>query len=106
MWGRKPWRYNPVQGGEYHGMGSRVLELRSDKTTLYAKTLPRHWATGAEAVRRRRRRVDQPEDTLAHIRFQFTYHGTSPTLPARQEILAETGIRLSATGHGEPAPGR
>src|SRR3954452_20694998 len=37
FWGKRPWRYNPVQGGDYHGKSSRLLELRSDSNSLYSK---------------------------------------------------------------------
>jgi hypothetical protein len=46
-WDVKPRRYNPVQGGSWRREPSVVLESRADKTTFYAKTRPRHWATGA-----------------------------------------------------------
>src|SRR5687768_14915640 len=47
-WNGKPWRYNPVQGGDWRGTGSRVTTFRRDGGRIHAVTVPRHWATGVE----------------------------------------------------------
>jgi hypothetical protein len=88
IWDKKPWRWNPVQGGDYKHGAAKVLELKSDKTTLYAKSLGRHWS-GC---------VDLPEVTfeqwitltgkVAHIRYKMTYTGTDSHPKHHQEVPA------------------
>jgi regulation of enolase protein 1 (concanavalin A-like superfamily) len=89
-WAGKPWRWNPVQGGDYRGPSATLLDLRADKAAhaLYARTMPKHWATGA----------DLPEVTLeqwvtlagkvAHVRYKFAYAGHTSHDEADQEIPA------------------
>ena len=46
-WGEKPWRWNPVQGGDYRGTAAEVTRLETTSpTSLYSRTLPRNWAGG------------------------------------------------------------
>ncbi len=33
-WGARPWRYNPVQGGDYQGNASSLLEFRAESDRL------------------------------------------------------------------------
>src|SRR5215204_5149507 len=48
LWVKQPWRYNPVQGGDYQGHAATVLEFRPEPAQLYSKTRPKHWATGQD----------------------------------------------------------
>jgi len=88
LWAGKPWRWNPVQGGDYKHGAAKVLEIKSDKTTLYAKSMGRHWS-GC---------VDLPEVTfeqwitltgkVAHVRYKMTYTGTNSHPKVHQEVPA------------------
>jgi hypothetical protein len=88
LWNKKPWRWNPVQGGDWRGNPARVLDLRIGRTTAYAKTMGKHWASGA----------DLPEVTfeewvtltgkLAQVRFKMTYSGTNTYMNTHHEIPA------------------
>lgn len=87
-WNGKPWRYNPVQGGSWKNEPAEVLETKSDATSLYAKTKPRHWATGAftpECVMEEWLRLD---GGLARLKFKMTYTGTQEHKPRHQELPA------------------
>lgn len=42
-WAGKPWRWNPVQGGDYKGGPPKLLDVSSDKTSLNVKSIARHW---------------------------------------------------------------
>ncbi len=87
-WHGKPWRYNPVQGGSWKDEPARVLETRSDATTLYAKTTPRHWGTGAftpECLMEQWLRLD---GGLARLKFKMTYSGEKAHAPRHQELPA------------------
>lgn len=87
-WNGKQWRWNPVQGGGWRGEPARTLAFTNTPTTFYAKTLPKHWATG----------VDLPEvvmeewlaltNRVAHLRFRMTYSGATNHPPAHQELPA------------------
>lgn len=88
VWDKKPWRWNPVQGGAWRNHGATVLELKAGTNSLYAKTLPKHWATG----------VDLPDVSLeewitltgkvAHVHFKMSYTGTVSNPRTSQEIPA------------------
>ncbi len=43
------WSYNPVQGGDQHGNGSKLVDVRVDETnkTVYVKCQPMDWAHNA-----------------------------------------------------------
>lgn len=87
-WDGKPWRYNPVQGGSWKNAPAEVLESKSDATSLYAKTKPRHWATGAltpECVMEQWLRLD---GKLAHMKFKMTWNGSQEHKPHHQELPA------------------
>ena len=87
-WNGKPWRWNPVQGGGWRGEPARTLAFTNTATSLYAKTLPKHWATG----------VDLPEvvmeewltltNRVGHLRFRMTFSGPTNHPPAHQELPA------------------
>lgn len=87
-WVKQPWRYNPVQGGDYRGNAATLLEFKTEGARLYSKTRPKHWATGA----------DTPETTLEQwlevsgeflkLRARMTYSGTEEHPRYHQEIPA------------------
>ena len=88
LWNKQPWRWNPVQGGGWKHEPAHVLELKADHTSLYAKTMAKHWATG----------VDLPDvifeqwialtGKLAHVKFKMTYSGTNAHPKTSQELPA------------------
>ena len=39
-WAGKPWRWNPVQGGDWRGHASTLLELKAEPASIYTKTFP------------------------------------------------------------------
>ena len=88
MWDKKPWRYNPVQGGDYRGKSPRLLELRSDSTSLYSKSVPLNWAAGTELTECVMEQWVTLEGNIVHARFQMTYSGTTTHSAHHQEIPA------------------
>jgi len=88
FWNKQPWRWNPVQGGDYKGTGAKLLDLKVEKDRIYTKTLPRHWS-GC---------IDLPDVTMeqsivltgsvAQIRFKMIYTGTNAHTAQAQEIPA------------------
>jgi hypothetical protein len=87
-WVDKPWRWNPVQGGDYRGKPARVLETRQDKNGLYVKSVPVHWAGGEELGDCVMEEWISLRGKVAEIRFRFTYAGGDAHPPAHQELPA------------------
>ncbi len=88
VWGAQPWRWNPVQGGDYKGGPARVLDLKATATTLYAKTLPRHWSGCVDLPEVRMEQWITLTGKLTHVHFKMTYSGTNHYSPQAQEIPA------------------
>ena len=88
MWDKKPWRYNPVQGGDWRGKSPRLLELRSDSTSLYSKSVPLNWATGTELPECVMEQWVTLEGNIVHARFQMSYRGLTTHSAHHQEIPA------------------
>jgi hypothetical protein len=87
-WARQDWRYNPVQGGDYRGLGARVAELRTTASTLYARTVPRHWATGEEIGEMVFEQWITLEGDEARVRYRMEYRGERSHAARHQEIPA------------------
>jgi hypothetical protein len=87
-WVDRPWRYNPVQGGDYRGKRARLLELRSTRTTLYSKSIPLHWASGDELAECVMEQWIELRGPLVQVRFQLTYRGEKRHQPRHQELPA------------------
>jgi hypothetical protein len=88
LWNKQPWRWNPVQGGDWKGTPAEVLESRIGKDELYMKTRPRHWASGAaidDAVMEMRVRLGERH---ARIHYVFAYSGTHSHEKRDQELPA------------------
>jgi len=88
LWNKQPWRYNPVQGGDWRGKGAKVLELKVEKTSLSAKTLPRHWASGKELEETSMDQRIELKADVVHIRYTFKYSGEETHPEHDQEIPA------------------
>lgn len=87
-WHGQPWRYNPVQGGSWKGEPAEVMEFKAEATRLYAKTRPRHWATGALTEDVLMEEWFSIEGGLAKLRYRMTYSGKTPHRKTHQELPA------------------
>ncbi len=88
LWGKKPWTYNPVQGGSYKGEDAKTLDFRKTSSELYAKVEPLHWASAKpcpEAIMQEWISLDGP---LANIRMRLDYSGPTQKANAHQEMPA------------------
>ena len=88
LWNGKPWNWNPVQGGGYRNEGSKVAELRTTPDTLYAKTIPTHWATGASLTNVAMEEWITLTGRVAKVHFKMTYTGSETHPVTHQEIPA------------------
>lgn len=87
-WNGKPWRYNPVQGGSWKGVPATVLEQKADKHSLYVKTKPRQWASGADVDDMVMEQWFTLEGGLARLKYRMTYTGKTEHKPTHQELPA------------------
>lgn len=88
LWVKRPWRFNPVQGGDYKGTASTTVELRSDATSAYVKTIPRHWASGKLLDECLMEQWVELHGSVLAIRFRFRFNGEKEHQPHHQETPA------------------
>ncbi|AMV30548.1 hypothetical protein VN12_00430 [Pirellula sp. SH-Sr6A] len=87
-WVKQPWRYNPVQGGDYRGAASKLLEFRSTDHEIYTKTTPRHWATGELLTECIMEQTIDLTGPVVRIRYAFEYTGNKVHAARHQETPA------------------
>ena len=88
LWNKQPWRWNPVQGGDWRGSPARVLEFKSERTSLYAKTVGKHWASGADLTNVIFEEWISLTGKLAHVKFKMAYTGTNSHPKISHELPA------------------
>lgn len=88
LWVKKPWRWNPVQGGDYKGKPAKLLEVKETEGTLYVRSIPVNWAGGEDIEECRMEQWITLADTMARIRFRFSYNGKEVHPPTHQELPA------------------
>jgi hypothetical protein len=87
-WAGKPWRWNPVQGGDWKGGPAKLLELKAEETSLATKSVGRHWSGCVdlpEVLFEQRVTLDGP---VAKVRFKMTYSGDVQHPAVHQEVPA------------------
>ncbi len=87
-WSGRPWTWNPVQGGDYRGKPTTLLDHSHSETALTTKSTPMHWATGEHITEAVMESAIALEDHAAHIRFRFEYNGETAHGPHHQEMPA------------------
>jgi hypothetical protein len=88
-WNGKPWRYNPVQGGDWRGTAAVVVEVKSTSPTdLYVATRPRHWANGKLLDECLMEQWVTLKGPVVHIKYAFTYNGSVSHKAHHQELPA------------------
>lgn len=88
QWVDKPWVYNPVQGGSYENLPSKVTEYHSNHNTLFAKITPRNWAGGQLLSEVTMTETITLDGYFAKIDFEMNYDGTKTHQPRHQELPA------------------
>jgi hypothetical protein len=88
LWNKTPWRWNPVQGGDWRGKSAVILEQKHEPTTSWVKSQPLHWASGELLSECTMEQTITLKDELLHIRFRFHYAGTEPHPAHHQELPA------------------
>jgi len=89
-WNGKPWVYNPVQGGNWKGKKSRLLEFIKDekKQTISARVEPLSWASGVACPEALMGVKVSLEGAMARIGFRMHYTGKNQSLVHDQEMPA------------------
>jgi hypothetical protein len=87
-WAKKPWRWNPVQGGDYKGKPARLLDSRQSAAELYVKSMPVNWAGGQDVEECTMEEWVTLAGDMARIRFRFEYRGTTAHPSCHQELPA------------------
>jgi len=82
LWNKQPWSWNPVQGGDWRGHSAKLLDFKPGSNSLYAKTLPKHWASGEDLTNTVMEEWISLTGKVAHVHFKFSYAGVE-THPAR-----------------------
>ncbi len=75
LWNGTPWKWNPVQGGDWKGHAAKVVKLEHGKDWLESVSVPKHWASGADIEEMRFRQRIEIVDEVVKIRFAMSYTG-------------------------------
>lgn len=93
QWNGKPWRWNPVQGGEWRGAGGEVevcerRESASGLPQLFVRSTPRNWGSGELLTDCLMEQTITLDSELIVVDFLFRYSGSQEHPEADQEIPA------------------
>ncbi len=88
LWNGKPWRWNPVQGGDWKGNPAKVLELTHGETWLKSRTRPKHWASGADVPEMTMTQEIRLRGAVAEVTFGMVYDGKESHPATHHEIPA------------------
>ncbi|MCU0795630.1 MAG: hypothetical protein MUF31_06805 [Akkermansiaceae bacterium] len=88
LWVKKPWRWNPVQGGDYKGKPAKVLESKVENDELYVRSVPVNWAGGQDLEDCRMQQWIRLEGPMVKIRYRFVYRGDIQHPAVHQELPA------------------
>lgn len=89
-WNGKPWVYNPIQGGSWKRVPTKVTEfhVNEDATQTTATITPRHWATGELCHEMVMQQTLTLDGDVAILKFRMTYNGPDQGNPRHQEMPA------------------
>lgn len=87
-WNGKPWRWNPVQGGDWKGRSAKILEEKHESLRSFVRTRPVHWASGADLDDCEMEQTIELKNSLIHITYRFVYRGTQQHPRHHQELPA------------------
>lgn len=88
LWHKQPWRWNPVQGGDWKGNPAKLLEFTSETNSIYARSVGRHWSGCVDLAEVVFEEWISLTGRVAHIRYRMTYTGEPAHTIRDQEIPA------------------
>ena len=87
-WNGRPWRWNPVQGGDWKGRSAKILEQQVTEDSAMIRTRPVHWASGEDITDAVMEQMITLEGELLHLKCRFQYTGTETHPAHHQEMPA------------------
>lgn len=88
LWNKQPWRWNPVQGGDWRGSSAKVIELSIKESSAYVKTLPKHWASGEDLRTTNMQQWIELDGPVAHVKYRFEQRSGEDHPAVHQELPA------------------
>ncbi|MDF7822580.1 hypothetical protein P4B35_01040 [Pontiellaceae bacterium B12227] len=88
FWNKKPWTYNPVQGGSWDGKKAATLAFRKTEQSLYAKIEPRNWSGGQRCPEAIMEQTLMLTGAVAKVTFKMSFTGKDQGKPRHQEMPA------------------
>lgn len=88
LWNKQPWRWNPVQGGDWKGNPAKLLSFKSETNSLYARSTGRHWSGCVDLPDVMFEQWISLTGRLTHIRYRMTYTGDQSHAIRDHEIPA------------------
>ena len=87
-WNGKPWRWNPVQGGNWQHVPAEVTSFETGEFRLTSNSIPVHWATGEAIEDVRFKQTIELHGPVVAIEFEMSYHGKKSHKARHQELPA------------------
>lgn len=87
-WNDKPWRWNPVQGGNWKGRPALLEALEVAEHSIYTRTIPHHWASRHLIKEARMEQWISLDGPVARLRYRFRYDGDTEHPITHQELPA------------------
>jgi hypothetical protein len=107
-WNGKPWRWNPVQGGNWENAPAELTTFSAEENVIESVSVPVHWATGELLREVTLRQKIQLLDFIVRIDYEMEYTGTvthplqDQELPAVFVDPAYPNLHFIAPGETEP----
>lgn len=107
-WNGKPWRWNPVQAGNWENKPSQMTAFSVKDLSLESSSIPVHWATGELLKEVALRQKMQLDEFVVRIDYEMDYTGTvthplqDQELPAVFVDAAYPNLHFMAPGEAEP----
>jgi len=107
-WNGKPWRWNPVQGGNWENAPAELTSFSATENRIESVSVPVHWATGELLREVTLRQKIQLLDFIVRIDYEMEYTGTV-THPLQDQELPAVFVdaaypNLHFIAPGETAP--
>jgi hypothetical protein len=88
LWNKRPWRWNPVQGGDWRGKSASIIEQRHGPTSSFVRSRPVHWATGKDLEDCDMQQTISLNEETVHVHYRFQYQGSISHSQRHQELPA------------------
>lgn len=88
LWNKQPWRWNPVQGGDWKGNPAKLVTFQRETNTLYARSLGRHWSGCEDLADVIFEQWLSLAGRVARIHYRMTYTGERAHASRSHEIPA------------------